>query len=132
MMTSKPRIISFLFSLLLSISHLASASQLPLSVSGTRLLSHIIYVVADDDYILNLPYARYLGFLDEDHDIVIFKNIRFAASPETQNRWKKPQSPVPVDELQDGYEGGTCYQAYPGWMGHVVYHNVSVRLILGT
>jgi len=90
-------------------------------------------IVQDDDYILNLPYARYLGFLDEDTDIVIFKNIRYAASPENQNRWKKPQPPQHIDDLQDGYEGGTCYQAFPGWMGHVVpslHHSPYFSLVL--
>lgn len=87
-------------------------------------------IVQDDDYILNLPYARYLGFLDEDTDIVIFKNIRYAASPENQNRWKKPQPPQHIDDLQDGYEGGTCYQAFPGWMGHVVRPSCSLVLLL--
>ncbi|KAF2087217.1 alpha/beta-hydrolase, partial [Saccharata proteae CBS 121410] len=62
--------------------------------------------------LLHLPYATYRAeSYHESKDYYRFKNIRFAAPPTGGNRWKKPQSPPSMTEIQDGSVGWACHQA---------------------
>lgn len=43
-----------------------------------------------------------------------FTNIRFAAAPVGELRWKKPAPPPKISGIQDGKSGNQCLQALPG------------------
>jgi carboxylesterase type B len=43
----------------------------------------------------------------------VFTNIRFAAPPTGDLRWKKPIPPAPISGIQDGKSGYSCKQILP-------------------
>ncbi|RPA91844.1 alpha/beta-hydrolase [Choiromyces venosus 120613-1] len=61
---------------------------------------------------LTIPYATYKAYsYDVTDDYYTFKNIRFAAPPVGDLRWKKPAPPLTQIEVQDGTIGFQCNQA---------------------
>ncbi|EKG17965.1 Carboxylesterase type B [Macrophomina phaseolina MS6] len=61
---------------------------------------------------LTLPYGTWRASeYNADADVYTFKNIRFAAPPTGENRWRKPQPPINNDTVQDGSYGPICVQA---------------------
>ncbi|KKY22420.1 putative lipase 2 [Diplodia seriata] len=61
---------------------------------------------------LTLPYGTWRASeYNADADVYTFKNIRFAAPPTGDNRWRKPQPPANNDTIQDGSYGPICVQA---------------------
>lgn len=66
--------------------------------------------------ILTVMYAKLLSalkssLLNNDLQIYVFKNIRFAAPPVGNLRWAKPAPPNPESSIQDGSYGPICVQA---------------------
>ncbi|TGZ77361.1 alpha/beta-hydrolase [Ascodesmis nigricans] len=67
---------------------------------------------SDNLPVLNLPYASYKAYsYDVSDDYYVFKNIRFAAPPTGERRWKKPEPPAQETGVQDGHTGYQCNQA---------------------
>ncbi|KAK0640224.1 Secreted lipase [Lasiodiplodia hormozganensis] len=61
---------------------------------------------------LTLPYGTWRASeYNADADVYVFKNIRFAAAPIGNLRWRKPQPPANNDTIQDGSYGPICVQA---------------------
>jgi len=64
--------------------------------------------------LFHLPYATYrASSYDELDDVYTFTNIRFAAPPTGQFRFKAPQRPFKQLKIQDGSRGHSCYQSVP-------------------
>lgn len=65
--------------------------------------------------VVDLGYVKQRATVyNETNDWYIFKNIRFAAPPLGNLRFRKPQSPISQEEIQDGaIEDISCYQAFP-------------------
>lgn len=64
--------------------------------------------------ILTLPYGSYKAYsYDVTDDYYYFKNIRFAAPPVGDLRWKKPADPLQETGVADGSVGYQCPQALP-------------------
>ncbi|KAF2396613.1 alpha/beta-hydrolase [Trichodelitschia bisporula] len=64
--------------------------------------------------VVTLPYGQHRASkYDAATDIYTFNNIRFAAAPVGDLRWKKPQPPLPVAGVQDGSKGAACISIVP-------------------
>lgn len=65
--------------------------------------------------VVDLGYVKQRATVyNETNDWYIFKNIRFAAPPLGNLRFRKPQPPLPQKEIQDGnIEDPICHQAIP-------------------
>lgn len=65
--------------------------------------------------VIDLGYVKQRATAyNETNDWYIFKNIRFAAPPLGNLRFRKPQSPINQEEIQDGtIEDISCYQVFP-------------------
>ncbi|OLL21704.1 Secreted lipase [Neolecta irregularis DAH-3] len=65
--------------------------------------------------VVSLGYAQYRASeYDPIQDFYIFRNIRFAAPPVGNQRWKYPAPPLHEDGIQDGSIGYGCYNSAPG------------------
>ncbi|KAF8466995.1 Alpha/Beta hydrolase protein [Kalaharituber pfeilii] len=68
--------------------------------------------------LLKLPYATYrAATYDKSEDYYVFRNIRFAAPPVGNLRWRPPQPPAVQQGIQDGSVGYQCFQAVPQQFG---------------
>ncbi|KAI5357599.1 putative carboxylesterase, type B, carboxylesterase type B, carboxylesterase type B, active [Septoria linicola] len=65
----------------------------------------------DLDYVLQKP-----TFLNTQYDVYVFSDIRYAAPPVGNNRFRAPQAPVKDrSTVQSGGEQRACAQAAPKW-----------------
>lgn len=100
-----------------------NASQIPFEVPVTVATAFdptTTTTTADTTFTLALPYATYLGTLDETNDILLFSNIRYAAAPTGTDRWQTPKPPLTTSGIQNGSQGGSCFTALPNWAGKVI------------
>jgi hypothetical protein len=99
-----------------------NASQIPFEVPVTvaTAFDPTTTTTADTTYTLSLPYATYLGTLDETNDILLFSNVRYAAAPTGGDRWQTPKPPLTTSGIQNGSQGGSCFAALPNWVGKVI------------
>ena len=77
-------------------------------------------------YISSLPIID-LGYVkqqateyNQTYDFYHFRNIRYAAPPLGDLRFRKPQPPLPQDEIQNGdisFLESTCHQTWPPFVG---------------
>ncbi|KAI5781690.1 Alpha/Beta hydrolase protein [Peziza echinospora] len=91
--------------------HAAPAAQ-----SLPRAIDLGIYFELDTSALplLKLPYATYrAATYDKSDDYYVFRNIRFAAPPVGDLRWRAPQAPLTQTGVQDGSVGNQCLQATP-------------------
>ncbi|KAF5374271.1 hypothetical protein D9758_004574 [Tetrapyrgos nigripes] len=84
---------SFLF--LLPALHIVKAAYAPPELSSPNNST-----VDDSSLVVDLGYAKYQGVLNETSSNVRFLGIRYAKSPAGSLRWKVPQTPDAVAEVQ--------------------------------
>ncbi|KAI5861375.1 alpha/beta-hydrolase [Durotheca rogersii] len=108
-------------SVLFLLSTLAAAS--PATPGGKKVAAR-----QDELPVIDLPYASYRAVrYDDDNDIYVFKNIRFAAPPVGDLRWAKPAPPLNETSkgVQDGSFGNECVQAAPNGLNLIGTGNQS-------
>ena len=71
--------------------------------------------------IIDLGYVRQqaIGY-NQTYDFYHFRNIRYAAPPLGDLRFRKPKPPLPQDGIQNGdipFVESTCHQAWPPILG---------------
>ncbi|KAF8868623.1 Alpha/Beta hydrolase protein [Infundibulicybe gibba] len=67
--------------------------------------------------IADLGYAKYQGFVDPTTDNTHFLGIRYAAAPTGPLRWRRPQAPLDIAEIQQANaQPPMCFQAGQGNM----------------
>ena len=71
--------------------------------------------------IIDLGYVKQQATeYNQTYDFYHFRNIRYAAPPLGDLRFRKPQPPLPQDEIQNGdisFLESTCHQAWPSFLG---------------
>ncbi|KAL9577504.1 MAG: hypothetical protein Q9212_006323 [Teloschistes hypoglaucus] len=98
---------------------LSRSSVYALLALSTRYYStHGTRVIVDNsgDYVVDLGYQSNIGETVADGNLLTFRNIRFAAPPTGQSRFRAPTPPQTNRTKVQNATDVICPQAYPKWL----------------